>query len=128
MPVLKVLDDDDDDDGDGGELFIPKISRCVWTIPIKMLLRSLKYLNVFQRCHSFIFKYMPMHYLLRVVAVVSPLKARTICTMRHAKIVVVFVWILSAICALPIVFGTVCCLSLSGCSSLFELYRSYLQR
>ncbi|CAG5131793.1 unnamed protein product, partial [Candidula unifasciata] len=43
----------------------------------------------------------------RVVAVVSPLKARTVCTMRHAKIVVVLVWILSTICALPIVFGMV---------------------
>ncbi|KAK0068688.1 pyroglutamylated RFamide peptide receptor [Biomphalaria pfeifferi] len=39
----------------------------------------------------------------RVIAVASPLKARTICTMRHAKIVVLIVWILSFLLAVPTV-------------------------
>ncbi|XP_005094658.2 QRFP-like peptide receptor [Aplysia californica] len=40
----------------------------------------------------------------RAIAVVSPLQARTICTMRHAKVVVVMVWVFSFLLALPILF------------------------
>ncbi|KAH9489295.1 hypothetical protein Btru_057032 [Bulinus truncatus] len=40
----------------------------------------------------------------RVIAVASPLKARTICTMRHAKIVVIIVWCLSFLLAVPTAF------------------------
>lgn len=39
----------------------------------------------------------------RLVAVVFPLQAKYLCTMRHAQIVVVSVWVLSALLALPIV-------------------------
>ncbi|XP_059145754.1 pyroglutamylated RF-amide peptide receptor-like [Physella acuta] len=37
----------------------------------------------------------------RVIAVALPLKARTICTMRHAKLMVVIVWCLSFLLAIP---------------------------
>ena len=40
----------------------------------------------------------------RVVAVVFPLQAKYLCTMRHAQVVVLGVWILSAFLALPTVF------------------------
>ncbi|XP_041360093.1 QRFP-like peptide receptor [Gigantopelta aegis] len=41
----------------------------------------------------------------RFVAIRYPLKAKSLCTMRHAQIVVVCVWLQAFIMALPIIFG-----------------------
>ena len=53
--------------------------------------------------HLILFKY----YLYRFVAIRFPLKARTLCTVRHARIVIIGVWVISFLLAVPVISGIV---------------------
>lgn len=73
-----------------------------WTMG-PVLCKAVHYLqNVSMLCSVFTLTVISVE---RYIAIRHPLKARYICTLVHARVVILSVWLLSFICSIPILFG-----------------------